>query len=306
MKATVTLTPEESRRFIAWAVAEMDIVKKAMKDRIIALSLCTSSGYVAEELLGQKIDMTLYCCGYIHEDGWCYMPPDSRVGPKTGELILKKGKPIWLRFPEESISDYISGMGPEDVIVKSGNVRDSEGRVGCLLGDPDGGEAGRYIPHILGKGIKLIVPTTINKTLPVHLDQLTSSMGTKAIQKKYSYGLVCGMMPLPGIVVTEIEAFKWLSHVEALPVAAGGFGSGAGCVSFLLQGAEEDVKKAWKLVGKVKGEPSLKDLIRNCRDCAAPTAASPLTCSTRRSPKGRRAPPRGGTGSRPYESFLHR
>jgi len=285
MKATVTFTPEESRRFIAWAVVKMEIVKKAMKEGIVGLSLCTSSGYVAEELLGKKIDMTLYCCGFIHENGWCYMPPESRVGPSTGELVLKKGKPIWLRFPDESISDFISDMGPKDVIVKSGNLRDSEGRVGCLLGDPDGGEAGRYIPHILGKGINLIVPTTINKTLPVRLDQLTSNMGTKAIPKKYSYGLVCGMIPLPGIVVSEIEAFKWLGDVDALPVAAGGFGSGAGCVSFLLQGSEEAIKKAWRLVRKVKGEPRLEDVLRNCKDCAAPTSGSPLTCSTRRKPR---------------------
>ena len=162
MKATVTLTPEESRRLIAWAIVEMDLVKSAMKKGIVALTLCTSSGYIAEELLGDKIDMTLYCCGYIHKDGWCYMPPESRVGPNTGELLFKNGKPIFLTFPKRSISDYISEMGPEDVIVKSGNVRDLEGRVGCLLGDPDGGEAGRYLPHILGKGIPLIVPTTIN------------------------------------------------------------------------------------------------------------------------------------------------
>ena len=197
MKATVTLTPEESRRIIALAVADMDIVKKAMKKGLVGLTLCTSSGYIAEELLGKKIDMMLYCCGYIHSNGWCYTPPDSRVGPETGELVFKDGKPIWLKFPDESISDFISKMGPQDVIVKSGSVLDSEGKVGCLLGDPDGGEAGRYIPHVLGKGITLIVPTTINKTLPVRLDQLIGQMGTKAIQRKYSYGLVCGMMPIP-------------------------------------------------------------------------------------------------------------
>ncbi len=288
MKATVTLTPEESRRLIARAVAQMDVVKSAMRKGVIGLGLCTSSGYVAEELLGKKIDMTLYCCGYIHKDGWCYMPPENRVGANTGELIFLDGEPKWLRFPEESISNYISKMGPQDVIVKSGNIRDIEGRVGSLLGDPDGGEAGRYLPHILAKGITLIVPTTINKTLPVRLDQLLGAMGTKAIPKKYSYGLICGMLPLPGIVVTEIEAFKWLANVEALPVAAGGFGSGAGCVSFLLRGSEDEVDDGWSLVGKIKGEPRLEDLVRECRTCAAPTPASPLTCSTRRKPKNNR------------------
>lgn len=281
MKAAITLSPEESRRLIAKAIVEMDVVKEALEKGTIALPLCSSAGYVAEEIMGKSINIGHYYCGFIHDDGWCRLAPELRQEGR-GELIFRQGEPIWLDFPRESILKYIADMGPDDVVVKSGNVIDVDGRIGILVGDPDGGEAGRYLPHIISKGIKSIVPMTINKTLPVHLDDLINNMGTKAIKRRWSYGLTCGMLPWHGIVVTEIEAFKWLTEVEALPCGAGGFGSGAGSVSFFLQGEEESIAKAWKLVREVKGEPILEDWAGDCENCSAQDADSPLTCSTRR------------------------
>lgn len=281
MNAAITLTPEESRRLIAKAIVKMEVVNKALKMGTIALPLCSSAGYVAEELLGQPINLEHYFCGFIHANGWCRLSPELRQKGK-GQLIIQNGKPIWLDFPRESILGYISNLGPNDVVIKSGNIIDADGNVGVLVGDPDGGEAGRYLPHIIAKGINSIVPMTINKTLPIRLDDLVRNMGTKNLSRQRTYGLTCGMLPWYGTVVTEIESFKWLTGVEAFPCGAGGFGSGAGCVSFFLQGEEKAIGEVWKLVKNIKGEPSLKDWDGDCKKCSSQQTDSPLTCSTRR------------------------
>ncbi|HZJ76853.1 MAG TPA: hypothetical protein VFC70_04005 [Oscillospiraceae bacterium] len=281
MKAAVTLTPEESRRLIAKAVVQMDVVKRAKETGIIALPLCSTAGFVAEEIIGEQINLEHYYCGFIHADGWCRLAPEVRE-PGRGQLIIVKGEPKWLDFPKESIRDYIAELGPNDVVVKSGNIIDADGKVGMLVGDPDGGEAGRYLHHIISKGINSIVPMTINKTLPVQLDDLVNGMGTKVLQRKHTYGLTCGVLPWFGTIVTEIESFKWLTGADALPCGAGGFGSGAGCVSFLLQGPEVYVENAWNLVREIKGEPILKTWPGDCKQCSAQTPESPLTCSARR------------------------
>jgi hypothetical protein len=160
--------------------------------------------------------------------------------------------------------------------------------VGVLVGDADGGEAGRYLPHILARGIQSIVPMTISKALPVRLDEIAAGMGTQAktVDPKRTYGVTCGMLPWPGTVVTEIEAFQWLAGASALPISAGGFGSGAGCVSFLLGGSEEAVDRAWRLVADIKGEPPLRTLTGNCRTCEIYAAES---CTAKRKYDRRRA-----------------
>jgi len=286
--AAVTLTPEESRRLIAKALAGMDVVKKAMREGTIGLAMCSSAAFVAEELLGHKVNRDLYCCGFIHEDGWCWVHPETRGteahGPNPqgcGQILLRRGAPTWLDYPRQTLADHIEAMGPGDIIVKSGNVLDREGKVGVLVGDLDGGEAGRYLPFIQRGEIISLVPMTISKALPVRLERITAGMGTKAkvIDRKRTYGVACGMLPWPGTVVTEIEAFKWLAGAEALPIAAGGFDTGAGCVSFLLQGPEENVDQAWRLVREIKGEPRLRNLVGQCKTCEVYAAES---CSARR------------------------
>lgn len=291
MNAAVTLTPEESRRLIARAIAGMDVIRKAMKVGTIGLAMCSSAGYVAEELLGQKMDLSAYACGFIHADGWCYVAPERR-GPGKGQLIIRRGIATWLDFPRESLADLIADMGPGDVIIKSGNVLDTEGRVGILVGDADGGEAGRYLSHIQARGITSVVPMTIAKALPVSLDNVTRRLGSKAksIDKRRAYGVACGMLPWPGTVVTELEAFQWLSGAEALPIAAGGYGSGAGCVSFYLEGPGDAVDKAWKLVHGIKGEPPLKELFGVCKTCEIYKEEA---CSARRVARRRTATEEG-------------
>ena len=284
MKAMVTLTAEESKRLIGRSIARMEIVQKAMNEGIIGFSLCTSCGYVIQELLGEpSIRLSRYCCGFVYGGGSCEVPSNKQ----EKLLLLYKGEKRWLNFPEENFSAFLNEMDADDVIIKSGNVMDPDGNVGVLVSSPDGGEAGAYLPHIISKGIKLIVPMTLNKTAPIHLAEILPHMGIYQFRRDRVHGMSCGMMALPGKVISEVDAFRDLFDVQAIPVAMGGVGSGAGAATLMLMGDDSAVEEAWQTVNEIKGEPPLENFLSQCTQCEGSSGArDAVQCSTRlRRPK---------------------
>jgi hypothetical protein len=62
-------------------------------------------------------------------------------------------------------------------------------------------------------------------------------------------------MPVPGEVVTEIEAIHLLTGANAMLVAAGGVYGAEGAVRFAIDGARNQIEKAKKLLEEVASEP---------------------------------------------------
>lgn len=160
---------------------------------------------------------------------------------------------------------YVLKMGPNDVIIKSGNVLDPYGKVAVMLGSPDGGEIGQIMGLILGKGIKLLVPMTLNKTIPVSIEKAVAESGICKISK--SMGMPIGLMPLPGEVFTEIDAIKVLTGAEAIPISMGS-AEGDGVLTMIIRGEEKCVEKAWKIINEIRNEPKVKTIPMSCEKCA--------------------------------------
>ena len=238
--------------------------KRAKQDGIIGLARCSSCAYIVEELTGRKMENLMrYCSGYIGGPGSCAVLNTEQ----EKLLVLYHGEEKWLHYTEGNILKFIDEMDQDDVIIKSGNVLDPSGQVGTLVAHPTGGEAGYYLPHILAKGIHLIVPTLISKSIPFPLSRLLTSLGISRIRVDRTHGIVCGMIPLPGTVITEIDAIRLLSGAESLPIAVNGIGSGKGSVTLLVEGGETEVDKAWEIVNAIKGEPHLSELPSRCDAC---------------------------------------
>ena len=62
MRIQITLTPPESKKLIAKAVAKLDIVKEALSNGMILVGSSTTCAFVLEELTGKKITEG-YGCG---------------------------------------------------------------------------------------------------------------------------------------------------------------------------------------------------------------------------------------------------
>ena len=74
MKAQIVLTSSESKRLIAKAVSQMNVVKKALKKGIIVICRGSTNAYVAEEISGQQIEKGKFTAGYVGPKGLSVNP----------------------------------------------------------------------------------------------------------------------------------------------------------------------------------------------------------------------------------------
>ena len=114
MLTMITLTVAESKRLIAKGVRAIDYVDRALEEGIVAVSKGTTNAYIAEELLGRKIDKTRYVLGRT-------FPHDSRPFQVDGSLpdvVVREGDVI----EDLAATDAAKEMGPGDVFIKGANA----------------------------------------------------------------------------------------------------------------------------------------------------------------------------------------
>src|SRR5512143_2199942 len=103
MLAQVVLTPAESKKLIAKAVAQLDVVKQAAAEGMIVIHPSSSTYFIFQELTGVKPRTNYWVCGVVTPRGMCVEMAMASGGhsPRTvkfdpGELrglwAIKKGK----------------------------------------------------------------------------------------------------------------------------------------------------------------------------------------------------------------------
>ena len=245
VSALVCLTPAESKRLIAKSIAAMPEVTSALKNGIVIISRGTTNAFVAEEILGIKIEpKSAYTMGCITGGELVANESESRLKP----FVIQKGKQVDM-LPREALEEFKGG----DVFIKGANAVDIQGNAGILVGGAQAGTIGEAWPAIAARGSHLIIPVGLEKLIPSVIEA-TQQCG--ALRFKYSMGLPCGLFPLVNaLVVTEVQALDILAGVSATHVASGGIGGSEGSIVLSVQGDEEHLEKAFELVKSVKGEP---------------------------------------------------
>jgi len=242
MKACVVLKPTASKRLIAKGVAALPVIQQALSSGTVVITLGTTNAFVAEELLEGSIDRGVFAAGFI--DGRWDL--NARID-EAKEIVLREGKPT-----EVSTQELIDSLGTGDVVIKGGNALDPWGTVGVLLGASNGGTVGRYLPPALARGVEIVIPIGLEKTIHSSVIDLAGELGSGRID--LCMGTPSGLHPLVGRVVTEIDALETLFAVEVMQVAAGGVGHGAGSVSLLIKGEDKAVQAAFELVSTLVDE----------------------------------------------------
>ena len=69
MRAQISLTPTESKKLIAKAVVNMDVVKRALAEGIVVMHPSSSTFFIAEELTGKRPQTPVWVCGVIVPNG---------------------------------------------------------------------------------------------------------------------------------------------------------------------------------------------------------------------------------------------
>jgi len=262
MRALVTLSLSESKRLIAKGVASLTTVQNALKNGIIALACCTTNAFILEELTGKEVENKgRYSCGVLTSVGPCLNAYATSGDYRP--VILVKGQ-LQTIEPGKNLFSIMDKMDNDDVVIKSGNVLDPEGRAAVMVGDLLGGEIGQILPAILTRGISLIVPMTMGKTIPISIDKAISECGVFRIDK--ATGMRVGLLPLPGLVFTERDAIKELTGAEAVPIAAGS-SDGEIATTLVIKGSKKEVEEAWNIVNNIKGEHRIRVERMRCKNC---------------------------------------
>lgn len=245
MKASVVLSAGAAKRMIAKGVAELPAVKNALAKGTIVITLGTANAFIAEEILGRAIDRGAFAAGFIDDR----FNVNSRLG-EMGEIVIRNGEPI--KIDKDELLDSLTAS---DVILKGGNAIDPRGNVGVLMASRTAGTVGRYYSIALARGVEVVIPVSLQKAIHTPISELARAMGSERID--LSMGLACGMHPLVGHVVTEIDALESLFPVQVIQIASGGAGSGAGSVSLLITGQESGVRAAFHLVQSLSNEQDI-------------------------------------------------
>jgi len=275
--AQIVLTPAESKKLIAKAIANMDIVRRAATEGTVVLHPSSSTYFIVEELTGAKPQTSYWVCGVVAPRGNCiemgiivgdYLPRSATVAPEDFQTwwTIRNGQ---LSIGEK-VSEIMKQVKPTDVFVKGVNALDPEGNVGILIGDPiGGGPLGRILHAWRKLSFNLVFPVGLEKLIPIPISQASK----EAKQTKYDYamGLATGLLPCPRgekvNIITEIDAIQMLSGAVAVPIAAGGLGGAEGAITMVVKGSEEQVKRAIDYVEQSKGAKLAQLRLCDCRDC---------------------------------------
>lgn len=246
------LTPAAGKRLIGKAVARHPGVLAALKDKTVVVIAGTTNGYVAEELLATIGQAPEFRKGRFFRG--IILPP-ARPKKEDGRLLDESGFPgdvvirggVWQKG--KTIFDVASDLKEGDVILKGANALDLERRrAAILIGHPQAGTMGASLPVYYGRRVRLIIPVGLEKRISGNLDDLAYEMNEPGVQGPR-------LLPVPGEIITELDAVARLTGAKARMIAAGGVAGAEGSVWLAISGEPSQENDAVALLQSVAGEP---------------------------------------------------
>lgn len=246
------MTPAAGKRLIAKALMTHAAIQSALKSGTVAIMAGTTNGYIAEELLkslgqAEGFARNLFFRGITLPNSQPTSEighlPDERKFP--GDVILVKG--VWQKG--KTIFDVAGELKQGDVILKGANAVDLSGRrAAVLIGHPQGGTIVAALQAVVGRRVRLILPVGVEKRVPGSLDALAAKLNNPASRGPR-------LLPVPGEILTELDALSMLTGCVAEISAGGGVCGAEGAVWLAVSGESAQEQLAQKLLEEVAGEP---------------------------------------------------
>jgi hypothetical protein len=261
----LSFPPVLSKRLLAKGVCSLPEIQQALRSGKILLGAGTTTAHVYLELFGRPPDGAL-ACGMVTGKGMC-------VGQGMTDFVGTHGHArFWLfdrgqLVPCDELEPVLETLGSEDVFVKGANAIDASGQAGVLLGVDSGGTIGKAIGHVMAKGVRLVIPVGLEKAILGSVADASQQMGTRRLTQ--ASGMPVGLLPLSGIVVTEIEAVRrLLPDVEVSQVASGGVAGGEGAVMLLIEGEQNEIERMVNLYTELRQNEDLAGMETRPAVCA--------------------------------------
>lgn len=245
------ITPAAGKRLIGKSMAKHPEILKAIKSSTIVIIAGTTNGYVAEELLeniGQAKDFSRR-----HFFRGINVPPSSILADENtsfktrfpGDVVIVKG--VWRKG--ETIFDVVDELREGDIILKGANALDPvKKKAAIYIAHPQAGTTGAALAAVVGRRVRLILPTGLEKRIYGDLDYIALKINAPGSQGPR-------LLPVPGEVFTEIDAIQSLTGATAELVAAGGVHGAEGCIWLAVSGQSSQVQAAEELIKSLSAEP---------------------------------------------------
>jgi hypothetical protein len=246
------LTVAMGKRLIGKAMAVHPSVTSALKNGTVVIVAGTTNGYVAEEILhsiGQAANFSpkRFMRGITLPPGY-KTTAAGRLSDESkfpGDVVITGG----FLQAGKTIDDIVDSLKEGDVIIKGANALDvPHKRAAVLIGNPQGGTTTVALSAVIGHRVQLILPVGLEKRISGDIDQIANKVNSPG-------AVGCRLLPVPGDVVTEIDALKILTGVRAEMVAAGGVSGAEGGVWLNLEGSPEQLQESEKILHSISSEP---------------------------------------------------
>ena len=256
------ITPSSGKRLIGKAVAAHPAVLDALKRGRVVIVAGTTNGYAAEEVLahiGQAEGLPKLGQGFVRTRFFrgITLPP-FRLTTETGRLPDESGFPgdvvivkgVWQKG--KTIFDIVDELREGDVILKGANALDLiHRRAAILIGHPKAGTIGAALQAVTGRRVRLILPVGLEKRIVGDLDALAEKLNRPGISG-------ARLLPVPGEVLTEIDAITLLTGATAELFAGGGVCGAEGSVWLAVSGTRKQMKAAEAVLKSVAQEPGFE------------------------------------------------
>ncbi len=240
------LTPSMSKRLLAMAVAVRQDVRDAAQSGTLVIVAGTTNAYVAQEVL----DAIGQADGFVKQGfrRGMVLPPGgataSTEGKFTGDVVIREGK--WQ--PGLEIFDVIDSLQAGDMVIKGANAVNVEaGEAGVFIGDDKSGTIGAAIPAVIGRRVKLLVPVGLEKRVDMSILEISRRLVAADVEGPR-------MMPMPGEVVTELDALAELAGADVWLIGGGGVYGAEGAVWLAVDGDEQEIEAASELCKSLASE----------------------------------------------------
>lgn len=248
-----SITPSAGKRLIAKSIVRHPAIQTALTSGTIVVVAGTTNGYVAEELLAACGGDSAFSCKRFFRG--ITLPPHYKItdsGRLTdesrfpGDLIIRKGAII----RGKTIFDVVDDLREGDIILKGANAVDVvKKQAGILIGDTKGGTIVAALQAVTGRRVRLILPVGLEKRVTTDLNTIANLLNTPGASG-------ARLLPVPGEVVTELEAVNILTGASAELVAAGGVCGAEGTVWLAISGSPEQEEAAKELFTDIRKEPN--------------------------------------------------
>jgi hypothetical protein len=285
MKAQINLTPTESKKLIAMAVASMDVVRHAADKGMLVLHPSSSTYFIAEQLTGAPPPNDAWVRGVIAPKATCILAtashrPASRRAARDVKPTPEDFPYSWLIQKQqlttgERLGNLMEKMGPRDVYVKGANALDADNNVGILIGNPHRmGSIGYVVAARRKRGFQIVLPVGFEKLIPGTIKAAAKTATRRTY--RYGMGVPCALMPISGITVTESVALETLSGARSVPIAAGGLAGGEGSIVLIVQGKDHEVEKAIACIEASKNARLPQLQVQSCDECPIKACRFPV------------------------------